>query len=110
MIDSEPVGKLRHVTCFILKYLQDMEDDIVLRNLYTVVWEETVFHSSVISNYYQLVKPHLSVFISEALLALTEHSSSITQLICTLNTQYIKLSVLIIKACQGWGVGFFFPK
>lgn len=94
VIDSEPVGKLRQVTHFVLKYHQDVEDNIVLRNLYTVVWEEIVFHSSVISNYYQLVKPHLSLFISEALLALTDHFSSATQLICTLNTQYIKLSVL----------------
>lgn len=51
-----------------------MEEEIVfLSNLYTVVWGEIVFHRSVICSYYQPVKPHLYVFISEAWLFLTKH-------------------------------------
>lgn len=51
-----------------------MEEEIVfLSNLHTVVLGEIVFHSSVICNDYQPIKPHLSVFISETCLFLTKH-------------------------------------
>lgn len=50
---------------FMLKHLKNMEEEkiLLLGNLYTMVWEEIVFYSSVTSNYYDLVKPHFCLHL-----------------------------------------------